>query len=59
MRDPFGLIWIDALIGIYVDLWGCRLDHEDAHTAPFTAIAAQEADALLEEAGICLAVATE
>lgn len=58
-RDPLNLAFIDALIGVFVDEWGCRLDYEDGHTAPFSSLAAEVADALLNEAGTCLAVMTE
>jgi hypothetical protein len=44
-RDPLGLAFIDAYIGIFVDTWGCLIDHEDGSTAPFSAIAAELADA--------------
>lgn len=59
MRDELSLAWIDAFISIFVDDWGCRLDHEDGSTAPFSAIAALEADALEAELDACLKVLTE
>ena len=40
-RGPYALDWIDAYIGLVVDAWGIRIDHEDGSTAPFTALAAE------------------
>ena len=51
--------WINAYIGIYVDLWGCRLDREDGHTAPFSAIAAEMAEDVAAEWRDTLKVLTE
>jgi hypothetical protein len=59
MRDPLGLAWIDAYIGVFVDLWGCRIDHEDGSSAPFSAIAALEVEGLLEASDACFAVMLE
>lgn len=55
-RDPLGLAFIDAYIGVFVDSWGCRLDQEDGSTAPFSAMAAAEAEGVADELALCLAV---
>ncbi len=59
MRDPLGLRFIDAYIGVYVDHWGCRLDQDDASTAPFSALAVPVADAVSDETDDVLAVELE
>lgn len=59
VRDELGLEWINAYITVYIDIWGCRLDQEDGHTAPFSSIAAQEADGVAQEWGDTLRVLTE
>lgn len=33
---------LDLYIGKFVDDWGCKIDHEDGSTAPFSSIALQE-----------------
>lgn len=57
--DPLNLAFIDAYISVFVDAWGCRLDHDDGSTATFSSLAAAEADGLQTECAICLAVLTE
>ena len=57
-RDPLGLAFIDAYIGVFVDAWGCRLDQEDGSTAPFSAVAAREAEGVSEEIAVCMEVMT-
>ena len=44
MRDQE---FIDAYIGVFVDSWGCRIDHEDGSTAPFSSEAAILTEAIL------------
>lgn len=58
-RDPLGLVFIDAYIGVFVDAWGCRLDHEDASTAPLSAIACAIAEGIRVECDDCMAVVFE
>jgi hypothetical protein len=58
-RDPLGLVWISAYIGVFVDAWVCRLDHEDSSTAPFSALSAQETESMSGELETCMKVLTE
>lgn len=58
-RDRLNLAFIGAYIEIFVNEWGCRLDHEDGSTAPFSTLAALAASSLIEAADTCLVVASE
>lgn len=50
------LAWICAYISVFVDGWGCKMDNEDGSTAPFSALAAEDADRICNEADDVLAV---
>jgi hypothetical protein len=58
-RDPLGLVFIDAYIGVFVDTWHCELDHEDGSTAPFSYLAAAQAEGVADELALCLAIELE
>jgi hypothetical protein len=58
-RDPLGFVFIDAYIGVFVDAWGCQIDHEDGSTAPFSSMAAAQAEGVADELALCLAIELE
>jgi hypothetical protein len=58
-RDHLGLAWLCAYIGIFIDVWNCRLDEEDGSTAPFSAHAAEMADETAAELDACIEVMTQ
>lgn len=40
---------IDEYINVFVDIWNCKIDHEDGSTAPFSSIAMEVACSQLYE----------
>lgn len=40
---------IDEYIDVFVDIWNCKIDHEDGSTAPFSSIAMEDACSRLYE----------
>lgn len=40
---------IDEYISVFVDIWNCKIDHEDGSTAPFSSIAMEVACSRLYE----------
>lgn len=40
---------IDEYVNVFVDIWNCKIDHEDGSTAPFSSIAMEVACSRLYE----------
>jgi len=55
--SPAGFIF--AYVEVFENAWGCGVDREDGSTAPFSAHAAIEASALLDEVAEFMEVLTE